>query len=91
MIDCDLPGCVRGIVHSRRPGDWGQPCMYCGGSGRISIREIARRIDENPTTLWRLTQPGRTMRRATAERLLSKLCKFVSEADKLARAERQVA
>ncbi len=58
-------------------GSWPLVCPRCGGKGRdVGIPTLARAIEENPTTLYRLAA-CRPMRLVTAARLLSKLSAFL--------------
>jgi hypothetical protein len=73
IVTCDAPDCVRGVVHR---GDWGDPCKFCKGLGKISLAELCRRIDEWESTVEGLTRPERRMRARTAARILDKLLRI---------------
>jgi len=83
MIVCDAAGCVRGIVHL--VDGFGDPCKICGGAGKLSLSTVAKRIDENESTLrkvWKtvlsdstghLTRSRHKMRVKVAARICAKL------------------
>jgi hypothetical protein len=71
IIACEVPTCVRGLVH--RAGGWADPCQFCGGLGGITLAELCRRINEHESTVARIFKPDRRMRARTAARILDKL------------------
>jgi len=72
---CDAPGCVRGIIHK---GAFGEPCSFCEGRGQLALAELARKLDEDPVIIQRLTKPRRKMRVKTCQRLLKKLMDVIA-------------
>src|SRR5579875_1440263 len=75
MIRCDVPGCVRGIVH--RPGGFGDPCKVCGGKGTLPLARVCSLLSENRSTVVKLLKPRRRLRPKTAARLLDKIIALV--------------
>jgi hypothetical protein len=75
VIRCDALGCIRGIVHLR--DGFGDPCKICGGAGELSLSALAKRIEENESTLRRILKPHRKMRVKVTARICAKLVDLI--------------
>jgi hypothetical protein len=79
FVQCDAPGCVRGLVH--RSDGWADPCKLCEGTGVVSMATLCRLIGEVPGTVSKLNQPRRRMRVKTCTRILEKLAQLLQWED----------
>lgn len=65
----------RGWLRSPRFGGGADPCWFCGGKCELLWGEIARRLDEYPSTLARVRQMR--ARPKTALRVFEKVCDLI--------------
>jgi hypothetical protein len=72
MFECE-PCRGRGwILTGTNRVEWPTPCPSCTGYGRLTIKNLAHLIQEDPFTLRRLLEMRRT-RFSCAERIFGKL------------------
>jgi hypothetical protein len=74
MIRCDL--CTRGILHQ---GDWGNPCLFCGGRGEFSLEFLCESIGEHVSTVRKVLKPRAKMRAKVAARICGKIVELLNE------------
>ena len=76
-ISCDA---CNGRGWHRQPSDaldnWCTKCTLCNGKGDVSLRFVARLINEDPGVLYRLSE--QRIRPKTAQRILPKLAALCS-------------
>lgn len=76
-IECDAPGCRRGLVNYDLGWTKLQPCPVCGGLGSLSLHAVCELIGEHETTVAKLLN-GKRMRPKVAARICKRLTELVS-------------